>query len=268
LKYKIRVIVIGIMAVCLFSGCTANVRGLARMRLTAMAARDWFSNRNEIEFCHAVEWGDAGKLQLLLSNGLNINTKGYRDDMSFLMWSYLKQNKVSYQYLLEHGADPNQISESYEQIGPNFKTWIYESVLSLAAQNPEDPFYLKLALDHGGNPNAYVDKKLIIYEALNIYSLTNVSLLISSGADVNGLYPKYSSTPLLHVLFSGRYDLAYYLLEHGANPNFLDVEGLIILLNHRVYSFHDDYKEQVEYRKKVIALIEAKGVKLDGVTDR
>ncbi len=49
--------------------------------------------------------------------------------------------------------------------------------------------------------------------------------LVAHGADVNGQSPGDQTTPLLIATLNGHFDLATYLLEHGANPNLTSRAG-------------------------------------------
>ena len=49
--------------------------------------------------------------------------------------------------------------------------------------------------------------------------MPSVKTLIDAGADVNQVSPGDKSSPLLIATVNGRFDIAMYLIEHGANPN-------------------------------------------------
>ena len=53
--------------------------------------------------------------------------------------------------------------------------------------------------------------------------------LIEAGADVNEPCAGDKSTPLVIAIANGHYDLAVYLLNHGANPNLATIDGLAAL---------------------------------------
>lgn len=257
-------ICIGILMMPAVVGCSNKpyiIKSKAVESLRIDSAENRFSDRNEIEFCHAIEWGNTNKMDAMLSNGIDTNKQAIKNGMTFLIWAYLKKNKISYQYLLKHGANPNIIMVNEETRGISRVQFKY-SVLSLSAQDAEDPFWLILALKYGGNPNSYIDKVHILHFAINYESLTNVKLLVENGSDVDGEYKinNYGGTPFESSLIHGRYDIAYYLLDKGADPYLIERNGLNRLINATVHSFHDDYDEQIEWRKKVINMLETKGI--------
>ncbi len=53
--------------------------------------------------------------------------------------------------------------------------------------------------------------------------------LIEAGADVNEVCAGDKSSPIVIAIANGHYDLASYLLDHGANPNLASVDGLAAL---------------------------------------
>src|SRR6185437_14955926 len=46
-----------------------------------------------------------------------------------------------------------------------------------------------------------------------------VESLVNAGADVNQVDPGDKTSPLVIAIINGRFDVAMYLLDHGANPN-------------------------------------------------
>jgi ankyrin repeat protein len=226
-----------------------------------MKAEDFFTNQNEIEFAHAIEWGDRGKIQKLLDNGVNINLKGSRDEMNFLMWSLIKQNKTSYQYLLEHKADPNQMT--FPGIQKEKISVMNEAVI------PEDTFWLKLALEHGGNPNTEEGNDSIIFEAIRQERIENVKLLIESGANINYQNKISKDTPLIDAVIGDDYNIACYLVEKGADPLKKRVSGRTVLEfitnGSPVTSFKgpEDIKKKIEYKKKLVKKLQEKGILKD-----
>ena len=229
----------------------------------------WYTGKKDISFCHAIEWGDTNKMGKMIKEGLDINTRG-KDGMTFLIYAYLKLNKKSFEYLLEHGADPNIIMESNEKpegwVNMNFSL----SALTLATEDKYDTFYLKSCLEHGGNPNAviytkysndYIFGRHILYNAIvDAESLTNIKLLVEAGSDVNGLKKEPgTSTPLSQSIDIDRYDIAIYLLEKGADPE-ISKDSIIRYIYDHDLKLLTGMEKQKEYRKKVIKILEDKGL--------
>lgn len=233
------------------TSCSGGSQIKAIEMLQQTRAEDYFTNQTEIDFCHAIEWSDTNKMRIFLGDGLDVNTKGNVDDMNFLMWSFIKQNKDSYQYLLEHGANPNLLTKPSQRKYPI-------SVMNLAVM-PKDSFWLKEALEHRGNPNTSKGHESIIFEAIDYERNENVKLLLEAGADINYQNEISKDTPLINAMSGSRYDIAFFLLENGANPNLKKEDVTFIITNNRVFSFSGDYDKQAEYKEKVKKVLESKG---------
>lgn len=244
-----QILLCGLLITITLQGCVNDVRASALDNLRQMKAENYFKNQNEIEICHAIEWGDTNKIQKLLNGEININTQGYKDDMTFVMWALLKQNKSSYQYLLENRADPNLKTTN-------------GSIMNFVVI-PEDPFWLKLALEHGGDPNTPSGNQSIIFKAIEQHRIENINLLLKTGADINYQNKISKDTPLVMAMNGSRYNIAYMLLEKGANPELKKRDIIFIITKTRPYSDVGDYEQQVEWREKVIKLLEQKGFKFE-----
>lgn len=221
-------------------------------------AEYWFIEKQDVEFCHAIEWGDTKKMDIMLKDRFDINKQG-NQGMTFVAYAYLKDKKKSYEYLLNHGADPNLILTTEEMIKGDVTPFKFKySTLTMVSEDSGDPLYLDLGLKHGGNPNAIVDDVHILHNAIRAESLTNVQLLIEAGADVNGLVKETNhSTPLDHATISDQYTIAYYLLQKGANPE-LNKDDITLSMQHFIGSA-GKFKIQKEYKEKVKIILEDKG---------
>jgi len=89
--------------------------------------------------------------------------------------------------------------------------------MELAAVH-KDSSYLKLALHHGGSPNALdgYKSKTILFEASKHTRLNNIKLLVEAGAKLDALDGN-GSTPLHVAITVKNYGIAYYLIEKGAS---------------------------------------------------
>jgi len=166
-------------------------------------AEQWFNDQKDIDFCHAVEWGDTWKMEKMLKEGININRQG-KQGVTFLAYAYLKNNKKSYQFLLENGADPNLVFKTEEKIEGNITPLEFEySTLTMAAEDKDDPFYLALGLKYSGNPNIVVNDVHILHNAIGAESLTNVQLLVAAGANLTNISSENNGGDFLNNAVSG-----------------------------------------------------------------
>jgi ankyrin repeat protein len=153
-------------------------------RIMKWESKDYFIDSNDINMCKAIEYEKYSEIERLLASGVDINMRG-KGNMTFLFWG-LPAGKEMFDFLLEHGANPNTLFE--HDIIPN-DLMFYGSVAACVMTLPED--YLKSILKYGCNPDLenYENKKtLIFYVALNENQETvknKLKILKDAGADIN-----------------------------------------------------------------------------------
>lgn len=177
-------------------------------------AHQYFSDSSQIRLADSATEGDLEGMRAAIADGADVNKIG-RQGITPLFWSLAKQQFQAFRLLLEHGADPNQMTQDEETRG-------YSSVLELAAAIP-DSRYLKAALEHGGNPNLSTNewKQPVIYQAIMHRNLDNVKLLVEHGAAIN-YQDNAHKTPMLQAVLTRQYTIALYLLRIGADPTIKD----------------------------------------------
>lgn len=119
----------------------------------------------------AVREGDTRTIDNELAEGLDVNHVG-KQNMTLLMWAIVNKNKRSLTYLLEEGANPN------------YKDGQGTQPVGLAA-GLDDIDYLRILLDHKGDPNSEDrDEKALITAILSLFK-PHIYLLLDKGADIN-----------------------------------------------------------------------------------
>jgi ankyrin repeat protein len=188
--------------------------------------------------------------------------------MTVLVWCLLQQNKNAFEFLLEHGADPNIQMETNapdleEELG-----LAGTSVMDLVPRKT-DTWYLEQVLKHGGNPNLVnpVSKRTPIYWvmlSIRKENLKNMEMLIAAGAQVNFQEGQRGYTPLMFAALSIRYDMAYALLEAGADPTLKDNRGHTIVFFANMDGPHLDQKGWLyPWYLKVLDVLKSKGMDMD-----
>lgn len=205
--------------------------------------------------------GNTGEIDRLVAAGVNVNARG-KDGMTPLIWTICHLKKTGYQSLLEHGADPNLQIQSGIHEG--------ESVMGTATQLP-DSSYLKLALLHRGDPNlvnksSYYDYNPL-FSAVMAGIKANVDLLIQAGANINAADDgDDSQTPLVAAVDEQNYEIAYQLLQAGANYRITDPyqaaagKGSNPIVWGLEHGDIDPTSDRYKWREKVIQFLNDHGV--------
>lgn len=153
--------------------------------------------------------------------------------------------------LLRRGADPNAV-------GRDGSTAIH-----LAAQH-RNRRYLERLLDHGGNPDSVARrlKRTPIFNALDSRRPDNRDLLIARGANIEHA-DSMGSRPLAHAAAINDFGSVWRLLQAGADPTATDNLGTTFQSSF----FRTDPAimswEALRLRRKVVDLLEARGIPLD-----
>ena len=195
------------LGIFLINGCTAS---------SSHGAGEYFAG-NALELAIATEGGNAEAIHhLIKAEGVDPNkTFARRDGIPVIAWPLRAQNLDGLRALLENGADPN--AREFKEV--EGRKLGFNNAMVYAAKM-EDPRFLELLLEHGGNPNTRSSaRETLLYVAfLSGNQWKNVQLLVESGANVNE--PNLGSADTILSLYTARggFNYAYWLLEHGADP--------------------------------------------------
>src|SRR5690606_8502926 len=140
-----------ILASLLLSACNPDLLAAARQSRQQAALEEAFPDPKAQALAIAAEHGDAARVaRLMREEGVNPDTifSSPKGRIPLLAWPIIAGSPDGLRAMLEAGADPNvkrpYPSDRGERYHPNAMVW--------AAQQ-EDPVYLKLLLDHGGDPD-------------------------------------------------------------------------------------------------------------------
>ena len=164
----------------------------------------------------AVEQEDLDAIDAYVRGGGDLDVGATRPGKTPLLHALILKKQKSYTKLLALGANPNTICRGGGTILlPN------SSVMHHAALE-EDPFWLRAALEAGGDPNQMnggegQQKGKPLRFAIMHKRIDNVELLCEHGADVDAPMDQLGLTALRLAAGAAAFDIVHYLLERGAD---------------------------------------------------
>ena len=244
-----------------------GVSGAAGLAMTAACAdapqsAGYFDTREAIAAADHIRRGDATGLETMIAEGLDVNLRG-REGADLLKWSLLSGCPDCLEALLAGGARTDH--EPTGKYAGTVEQLLLKPVMHLAA-SADDPTYLSLLLRHGGDPDALgvYGNKTIIFEAILNGRIDNVRLLVEAGADIHAREQGSLVTPLHDASTVNYYDIAYYLLEQGADPTLEDRWGYSLV--DQIKQFKDRGVGDEEMHRWYVKVVERLGLDLDAVT--
>jgi hypothetical protein len=215
-------------------------------------ATDLFSGP-QLVLAQAIERGDLAQVRALAPK-TDLNTPGHKR-MTLLFFAFQEAlgrdpTQLAIMGALVHaGADP-------QQRVPDFT-----SVLEAALNTPTSPDFLRALLDAGVDPNTVTPGgRPIIFFVTTEENFESLKLLVERGADVNKRSP-IRNTPLCEAFANRTLDQIDYLLDHGANPNTWNVNGvsfpLMLWDDININASAPDspaYKKLIEIRDRIIGM--------------
>lgn len=128
------------MLAVLLAGCGEKNRMLA--------PSEYFTDPDVIALAKAGKRNDVAEIDRLIAKGVNINAKG-KGDFTPLFFAFFEGFEDAFSAMLKHGADPNVV-----------ETIITKSCVTARAAAIEDNSeWLKLVLEHGGDPDVVVSPR-------------------------------------------------------------------------------------------------------------
>lgn len=195
-----------------------------------------------LELNFKVLFNDDDLLDLLLENGLSLDTKGsFPDDCPLIFGAIKYENMKALDKLIRLGANKSTRCKSgfgetplllaiYEKnaeiveyllkkgVNPNEKEWTDKSVLLNAAETDNDKI-VNLLIDAGAQVeyNKYFGKTALMH-AVDMKKYISAEALLNKGANVN-YKNKYGETPLILAIKENDYPTIKLLVENGAKTN-------------------------------------------------
>jgi len=144
-------------------------------------------------------------IELLLEHGADLTHETTKNHWGLLHYAAYHGHIDVAKFLIDKGINLNKESQD---------DW---TALEMAVTE-NYPDVLKLLLDAGASQGK------ALYRFAKQGSLKRVKLLVESGGDINIPEPEYGTTPLTIAIKIGYTEIAYYLLEHGADVNSMNLK--------------------------------------------
>jgi ankyrin repeat protein len=176
----------------------------------------------------AAAGGDPRTVTTLIENGSDVNAKDKAKGETPLMYAAAFDRVDVLKLLLKHGADTTATTNVVDLMALTAPEETNMQRQYGEAARPQAPVQVP------GATRQYRYNELIISQggltALQFAAreghTDSVAVLLDGGADVNQVNPGDKSTPLLTAIINGHFDLAKYMIEHGASAHLAAANGV------------------------------------------
>ncbi|WP_425491756.1 ankyrin repeat domain-containing protein [Luteimonas saliphila] len=169
----------------LLSACDSGLSASDRRSRHQGVLERAFSDPRAQALAIAAEHGDAAEVRRLMrGEGVDPDAIFGSSDggMPLLVWPIYSKSPEGLRAMLENGADPNAKKRSPSDRGEH-----YHADAMVWAAERDDPVYLQLLLDHGGDADTRNanNEALLFHAFIKQNQWRNVQLLVERGADAN-----------------------------------------------------------------------------------
>jgi uncharacterized protein len=188
--------------------------------------------------------GNVDAVKLLVEQTADVNAAESANGETALMFAAALDRADAVRELLEHGADPARTSKTVDLTGvtapeETLQNTIRDAQNAKSASVSGAPRPAAAPAAPAGRGVAGVTRSFAFNELIGTQggltalhfaarqgSARSVAALVERGALVNALSPGDRVSPLLIAAVNGQFDIAMYLLTHGADPNLANAGGV------------------------------------------
>jgi uncharacterized protein len=193
----------------------------AQERPAFMSLETAFPEKSARELAEAASKGDVARIESLIADGVDVNSSGTKN-VTPLFWGLT--NYEGFEALLRNGADPNIVFD--------------KSTVVYWAAELADTRFLRAALRYGGDPNLATGSLgesplMAAVLSANPGRIESMKVLLAAGANIDARTqgvvfgaPAGGDTAAMLAAAIGRYDIVYFLLRNGANPDVENSSGI------------------------------------------
>ena len=216
--------------------------------------------------------GSTDAVRMLIENHAAPNAIESANGQTAMMFAAARDRVEVVTLLLANGADVNMAS----RVEDFSKLAMPDDVLNpqAAPRRPATPAADAKEADVPGVTRPFTYNELIdkhgglsaLHFATRQGAMATVRALVKGGADINHPGTGDKATPLLIACINGQFDIANYLLDHGANPNLMSVGAVspiyaVINVQWQPRSFYPQprayLQQQTGYLELVAKLLDA-----------
>jgi uncharacterized protein len=181
--------------------------------------------------------GHADAVALLVERGADVNAKENARGETALMFAAANGRVEAIRVLTAHGADVKATTRVLDVSA--FSKEMADAAGPPAPRTPGQRSPATGRAGRGANQRGGVDRRYLYNELVSTEGgmtalllaarqgeLESVKALLDSGADINQTGEGDHTTPLLIAAINGRFDLARFLLAHGADPRIAAANGV------------------------------------------
>ena len=203
----------------LFMACTNGSATMIELLLEAGADANATNELGTTALMKAAASGSVDAVISLLDDGASVNAREKAREQTALMFAAGLDRAPVVRLLSARGADLNAISKMVA-VGNDL---VDEDGNPIPA--PSRTGVTRRRPSGEGRVTGMGGLTALHYAARGGL-IDTVRALVEVGADVDRVNPVDDTTPLIVATINGRYDVAKYLLDHGADPNASEREGL------------------------------------------
>ena len=167
--------------------------------------------------------GSAAAVNVLIANGAEVNAKEPAHGQTALMFAAASDRPDAIRALIAHGADAKAVSNVVSLERPTLDD-DGNPIPVRPAPKAGDLVGIALA-GRRVAPTLMGGMTALLYAARD-GNIAAARALAEAGADVNQVSASDKTSPMVIAISNGHYELGRMLLEHGANPNIANADGL------------------------------------------
>jgi ankyrin repeat protein len=173
--------------------------------------------------------GKTDAVKVLLNSGIDVNAKDIFQGQTALMFAAALNRADVIKLLVDRGADVNAVSLVPDPVKRNPPARAQNGQRGQAPRQEGDPPPQNAARGGRGGGVLALGGMTALQFAARDGQMAAVQVLVAARADINRLTASDKMSTLTIAIMNGHYDIAKYLLDHGADPIPVSAAGISAL---------------------------------------